>query len=154
MANWTEEEYADFMKRSNKLAKNAGDLFHKIVKDVVNEYPEVPEEKPKKNKYNAQKTVIDGIEFDSKKEAARYAELKLLEKSWAITSLELQVKFILVPKQTGEREASYIADFVYRENGKTIVEDVKSKATKTAVYILKRKLMKWLYPDVEFREVE
>lgn len=94
-------------------------------------------------KYRNKKTEIDGILFDSKKEAARYAELKLLEKAGEIKDLELQPKFELMPKQKGkyrnERNCVYIADFSYFENGEKIVEDVKGK--KTRDYIIKRKLM-------------
>lgn len=91
------------------------------------------------NKYNAKKTYVDGIAFDSKKEAKRYQELKLLERGGVISDIDCQVKFELLPKQDGERAVKYIADFVYKENGQVIVEDVKGK--KTQVYILKRKLM-------------
>ena len=91
------------------------------------------------SKYKNQKTVIDGIAFDSKKEGARYAELQWLAKAGAIRDLRLQVPFELIPKQTGERAVRYIADFVYMENGKMIVEDVKG--VRTDVYKIKKKLM-------------
>lgn len=102
-------------------------------------------------KYSNKKTVIDGIAFDSKKEAGRYLELKLLLKAGQISDLQLQVAYELVPKQKGERAVKYIADFVYIENGKTIVED--AKGFKTEKYIIKRKLFKYKYPECEFREV-
>lgn len=102
-------------------------------------------------KYHSKKTTLNGIKFDSKKEARRYAELRLLEKAGVITDLKLQVKFEIIPKQETERAAHYIADFVYFENGKTIIED--TKGFKTPEYILKRKLMKLKYPNAEFREV-
>lgn len=84
--------------------------------------------------------------FDSKKEFLRYRELKLLEKNRMITGLERQVSFELIPKQVEngrvvERAVKYIADFTYYENGKLVVEDVKSPATRTDVYKIKRKLM-------------
>lgn len=91
------------------------------------------------NKYNAKKTYVDGIAFDSKKEAKRYQELKLLERGGVISDLDCQVKFELIPKQEGERPCYYVADFVYTENGKKVVEDVKG--FRTDVYKLKRKLM-------------
>lgn len=91
------------------------------------------------NKYNNRKTYVDGIAFDSRKEAKRYQELKLLERGGVISDLDYQVKFELIPKQEGERPCYYVADFVYTENGKKVVEDVKGK--RTQVYILKRKLM-------------
>lgn len=93
------------------------------------------------NKYGARKTVIDGIIFDSAAEARRWTELKLAERSGQITSLSRQRKYVLVNKSEYGREISYIADFVYTENGETVVEDVKSKATVTPVYRLKKRLM-------------
>jgi hypothetical protein len=103
-------------------------------------------------KYNNRKTVVFGITFDSKKEALRYKELKLLEDSNIIMNLARQVPFELVPKQNGERAVKYIADFVYInvQTGETIVEDVKG--FKTDVYKIKRKLFKWRYPQYVFVE--
>lgn len=101
-------------------------------------------------KYNSKKTELDGITFASRKEAARYAELKLLEKAGQISGLALQVPFELLPKTKDERGVKYVADFVYRQNGKTVAEDVKG--CKTREYILKRKLFKLIYPEIEFRE--
>lgn len=95
-------------------------------------------------KYNAKKTEIDGILFDSKREAARYVELKEQEKLGFITNLERQVKFQLLPSQkrpdgTTERGSYYYADFCYYRNGEYVVEDVKGHDTD--VYRLKRKMM-------------
>lgn len=106
-------------------------------------------------KYHAKKTELDGITFDSKKEANRYAELKLLERSGAIHNLQRQVRYELIPAQkidgkTVERACHYIADFVYEEDGKTVVEDVKGYRTKE--YVLKRKLMLQVH-GIEVREV-
>ena len=109
----------------------------------------------KPNKYRNLKTVRDGIIFDSRKEADRYTELLLLQRAGVIASLRWQIRFELVPEFGDERAAFYIADFVYidPESGKTIVEDVKSVATKKdKAYILKRKMFKYRYRDVEFRE--
>lgn len=103
------------------------------------------------NKYHARKVVRDGITFDSAKEAKRYSELRILERCGQISNLRLQVPFELIPKNKEERAVKYIADFVYDENGKTIVEDVKGM--KTRDYIIKRKLMKWRYPEIKFKEV-
>jgi len=88
------------------------------------------------NKYNARKTVIDGITFDSIKEANRYQELKLLERAGEISDLQLQVryKFLIngenvrhLPSKTGRkgREISIKVDFQYKEDGQVIIEDVK-----------------------------
>lgn len=106
-------------------------------------------------KYHAKKTELDEITFDSRKEAQRYAELRLLERSGAIHNLQRQVKYELIPAQkkdgkTIERACYYIADFVYEENGKTVVEDVKGYRTKE--YVLKRKLMLQVH-GIEVREV-
>ncbi|KAA0910667.1 DUF1064 domain-containing protein [Pusillimonas sp. ANT_WB101] len=96
------------------------------------------------SKYGNKKTVIDGIEFDSRKEAKRYSELKLLERAGQIDTLSLQPKFELIPKQRNAdgkaiRPWAYVGDFMYRENGKFIVEDVKGM--KTREYIAKSKAM-------------
>ena len=97
------------------------------------------------SKYHNTKTTLDGITFDSKKEATRYAELMLLQRSGLIQNLRLQVPFELIPKQAGERAVRYIADFVYDENGETVVEDTKSEITRAnPTYILKRKLLLWV----------
>ena len=102
------------------------------------------------SKYNAKKTVLDGITFASKKESKRYQELRLLERAGEIQYLELQKVYELIPKQSGERACKYIADFVYMENGKQIVEDVKGKLT--PVYIIKRKLMLHVH-GIKIREI-
>ena len=108
-------------------------------------------------KYNNKKITVDGQVFDSKKESNRYKELRLLEKAGEIKDLRMQVKFTLIPSQrdeaTGkviERECSYKADFVYEEDGETVVEDVKGFRTKE--YIIKRKLMLYQY-GIRIREV-
>ena len=97
-----------------------------------------------KSKYGAVRVrTVDGIEHDSKKEAARWQELNLMLRAKLIEDLQRQVRFELIPKQDGERACTYIADFVYidRKTGEKIVEDVKSPATRTEAYRIKRKLM-------------
>lgn len=106
-------------------------------------------------KYKNKKCLIDGIWFDSMKEGRRYYELLLMKKQGQIEKLELQKKFVLIPVQkmtdgTSERACSYFADFVYKKNGKTVVEDVKGK--KTRDYIIKRKLMKHVH-NIEIQEI-
>ncbi len=98
--------------------------------------------KPKRSKYRNVKTQLDGIWFDSGAEAERYAELKILLQAGKIQDLRLQVKFNLVPG--GRKESvTYVADFVYVENGKQVVEDVKSRSSKRIqAYRIKKKLMK------------
>ena len=109
----------------------------------------------KQNKYKNTKVFYDGKTFDSKKEAKRYYELRLLEKAKEITDLQTQVKFVLIPSQridgkVVERECSYIADFVYKENGETIIED--TKGFKTPEYRIKRKLMLFIH-GIRIKEV-
>lgn len=125
-------------------------------------------------KYNATKVTVDGITFDSRKEANRYCELKLLERGHAISNLELQKKFVLIPAQYApdeqitlksgkvktvkgkclERECAYYCDFCYtlNETGETIVEDTKSEATRTPEYIIKRKLLLYRF-GIQIQEV-
>ena len=106
-------------------------------------------------KYHSQKARLDGQLFDSQKEARRYAELKLLERAGQIRNLRRQIKYELIPAQKihvriAERACSYIADFVYEENGQTVVEDVKGFRTKE--YLIKRKLMLRVH-GIRIREV-
>ncbi len=117
-------------------------------------------------KYRNKKIEVGGIVFDSKKEANRYRELLLLEKAGAISDLQRQVKFLLIPAQREpdtigvrggihigkllEKECAYYADFVYTENGKAVVED--TKGIRTADYIIKRKLMLHVH-GIQIREV-
>jgi hypothetical protein len=94
-------------------------------------------------KYKNVKTKLDGITFDSKKEAKRYEELKMLLKYKEISELELQPKYPLTVN--GVIVSTYIADFRYVKKGfiNYTVEDVKG--VKTPVYRLKKKLMKAIY---------
>lgn len=110
------------------------------------------------SKYNAKKTVVDDIEFDSMKEAERYRELKLLEKGKEIRNLVLQPRFLLQEKfkdkqEKTHRKIEYVADFLYIDkDDKAIVEDVKGMIT--AVYKLKKKMFLYKYDDqYEFREI-
>lgn len=103
-----------------------------------------------KNKYKNKKVEIDGLKFDSKKEANRWNELLVMQKNEEISDLQRQVRIELIPKQKDERACYYIADFVYIQNDKKIVED--TKGFKTPEYIIKRKILKYRYPDVIFIE--
>ena len=109
------------------------------------------------NKYYARKTEIDGIVFDSKHEAERYCELKLMARAGEIRELMLQYPFELIPAQKDEkgrmieRPVCYIADFVYFDrDGNLVVED--AKGMKTEVYKLKRKMMLY-FKGIKIREV-
>ena len=97
---------------------------------------------------------MDGIVFPSKREAARYLELKLLERAGEITGLEVHPVYKLPIKSIGKPHkvtfvGSYIADFAYKEDGKEIVEDCKG--VKTTTYRLKKRLVEALY-GIEVRE--
>lgn len=100
------------------------------------------------SKYRSRKVTRDGMTFDSQKEYRRFCELRLLERAGKVTDLQRQVKFELIPSQriggkVVERACNYIADFVYMENGRKVVED--TKGFKTTDYIIKRKLMLWVH---------
>lgn len=116
------------------------------------------------NKYRAKKTVIDGITFDSKKEAKRYEELRALEYDGKIRELQLQVKYVLIPTQREpdrigaragiirgrviEKECAYIADFTYFDaDGGFHVEDVKGMREGAAysLFKVKKKMMLYFY---------
>lgn len=97
-------------------------------------------------------TTTDG-KFDSKLEYYRWCELVILEKAKKITDLKRQVKFVLIDKSKYGREISYVADFTYIEDGKLIVEDTKSTATKTRLYCLKKRLLAERY-GIVIKEVE
>lgn len=103
----------------------------------------------KESKYHAKKEKVDGIMFASRKEASRYRQLKLMERAKAIQDLSLQVTFPLVKKSKYGREIKYVADFVYYEDGRMVVED--TKGYRTDVYKLKKRLMAELY-GIEIRE--
>ena len=108
-----------------------------------------------RSKYKAKKVTVDGITFDSQKEYRRFRELSLLERAGKITELQRQVKFELIPSQridgkVVERACSYVADFVYMENGKKVVEDTKGFKTKD--YIIKRKLLLKEY-GIQIKEI-
>lgn len=131
----------------------------------------------RRRKYGNTKIMVDGIQFDSKREAARYQQLKLLERAGRITALQTQVKYVLIPTQReasfevyksgpnkGRRkpgkvlecECSYIADFVYTQDGETVVEDVKGyrdpASAGYAKFVIKRKLMLERY-GIRIKEV-
>lgn len=107
------------------------------------------------SKYRAKKTEIDGIKFDSKKEAKRYIALKELEKKGNIEKLTLQPRFLLQEgfRKNGKayRKIEYVADFMYEQDGKLIIEDVKG--IKTDVYKLKQKLFEKRYQDLTIKEI-
>lgn len=130
-----------------------------------------------RRKYGNKKTIVGGKEFDSKKESCRFQELQLLQRSGQIQNLQTQVKYVLIPAQreaifevyksgpnkgrrkTGkviEHECSYVADFVYTQDGETVVEDVKGyrdpSSAAYAKFVIKRKLMLERY-GIQVKEV-
>lgn len=111
-----------------------------------------------KPKYGNKKCEWKGIKFDSIHERDRFIILWREEQDGKITDLNRQVRFQLLPAQKGEdgrvieRPCFYVADFTYRRDGKLVVEDAKSKATKTKEYRLKKKMMLWFH-GVQVREV-
>lgn len=132
---------------------------------IASEELPIPAEKQSgRSKYKATKitvTLPDGTEhtFDSAKEARVYDDLLIRLKAKEISNLRLQVPYELIPKQKltngkTERNVRYIADFVYEEDGITKVVDVKGyrKGTAYAVFVIKRKLMKWVH-GIEITEV-
>lgn len=105
-------------------------------------------------KYHSRKITKDGMTFDSVKEYRRFCELSLLERAGAIADLKRQVKFELIPSQrvdgkVVERPCTYVADFVYQEGGRTVVED--TKGFKTPDYRIKKKLMLYIH-GIQIRE--
>ena len=108
-------------------------------------------------KYKNEEKVVDGIKFDSKLEARRYIQLKLLLRAGEITDLHTQAEYELQPsyKKNGKtiRAIKYIADFVYYDvrEGKTIIED--TKGFRNDVFKLKKKIFEYKYPDLELREI-
>lgn len=124
------------------------------------------------NKYHNEPCVVDGKRFDSRREARRYAELKVLERAGRVTDIRTQVPFELIPVQRAlsnevykrgphkgepkpgcvvESAVKYVADFVYKTvDGKTVVEDVKGRRTKD--YVIKRKLMLYIH-HIKIKEI-
>lgn len=117
-----------------------------------------PRNKANRSKYGNRKCVLDGISFDSIKERNRYCDLKYMLLAGEISDLEVHKPFEL---QEAFRSADgkwvrpiiYEADFVYKDKaGKMIIEDVKSKATKTPAYNIKKKMM--AYRGMIIKEIE
>lgn len=106
----------------------------------------------KPSKYHAQRVDAEDGKFDSKLEFRRWRELKLLERAGVITGLKRQVRILLIPQSKYGREIAYVADFSYREDGKLVIEDTKSEATKTPLYRLKKRLVAEKY-GIEIQEV-
>ncbi len=152
----TMEEYQDYLKRKKEPANKTV----AAVKQTQNKKGggAIPHKQNNtESKYSNKKVLIDGITFDSMKEANRYRELKLLEKVGEISNLVLQPVYVLLNgfEYKGEkiRAIKYIGDFEYREvkTGNKVLEDTKGFKTKD--YLIKVKLLKNKYPDIDFREL-
>lgn len=116
---------------------------------------------PKRNKYGATKTTIDGVTFASKKEANRYCELRLLQRAGEISNLELQPAFklaidgrpVLIRSRgyPNGRQAKYVADFAYWDGEKRVVED--AKGFRTDAYKLKKAIVEAMHPGLRIVEI-
>jgi hypothetical protein len=109
----------------------------------------------KKSKYHSKKVMIDGITFDSQKEANRYCDLLLEQRAGLVDRIELQPSFLLQAgyMDSGKkvRDMYYVADFqVWYKDGRIVVID--TKGFKTQVYRMKKKLFRRKYPDIDFVE--
>ena len=130
-------------------------VYDKLISAQESKYTAEKKVAQRGSKYGNKKAEVNGIVFDSKKEARRWLELDMLAKAGEIQNLQRQVPFLLIPSQSVdgkvvERAVSYVADFVYKQDGKTVVEDTKGHKTKD--YILKRKMLLFFY-GVQIREV-
>lgn len=137
---------ADASQRS--VAGAGGPLPTDCVKSVVG-----ARKTAQARKYHNTPTEADGLRFDSKREAARYAELKFMLRNGVIRDLEIHPRFPLVVH--GQDCGTYVGDFAWidPETGERVVEDVKSAATrKLPVYRLKRRLI-WALYAITVREV-
>lgn len=133
--NWSIAEYNELM-----IKKGKPEL---IVKDI--------EAEEKKSKFNNERVVVDGILFDSKKEAEYYSELKLLKRYGIVTDFKLQPNFVLQPSyyKNGKkiRAINYKADFkVWYKDGR--VEIVDTKGFETQLFKVKKKILEYKYPDI------
>lgn len=94
-------------------------------------------------KYGNRKVQTEEGWFDSQREYKRWGELKLLQSAGKISNLRRQVPYELIPKRGRLRAIKFVADFVYTENGKEVVED--SKGYRNRLYMLKWRLMEWVH---------
>lgn len=107
-------------------------------------------------KYKNKITEVDGIRFDSEKEADYYWQLHWLMREGTVKEVELQPKFVLQPGY--KRDGKKIRPIIYRADFKVTEADghiyyVDTKGMKTPVYLLKKKMLLYRYPDIDFREV-
>lgn len=128
---WKEEDLEAFQRRTEAWRKEGTTRTHLMPgKEIVR----------KRSKYGNKKTEVDGLVFDSQKEASRWNDLKLMERAGEIIDLKRQVNYAL--EINGQLICSYKADFTYRKTGRRelIVED--AKGYRTQIYGIKKKMMK------------
>lgn len=153
-----------------KVIKCKGSTLKRVLEDARHSERAHMTKGSRKNKYKAKKTLINGVVFDSEKEAQRWLDLREQEKQGLISDLRRQVKFVVIPehreaptigKRGGvkkgkiiERECAYIADFVYIKDGQKIVEDVKGYrgGGAYAVFKIKKKLMLHVW-GIQIKEI-
>ncbi|WP_249323475.1 DUF1064 domain-containing protein [Wansuia hejianensis] len=133
---WSEEEYEEFLERKGTYIQSKS---------------------KKKNKYRNIKTQVDGITFDSKKEAEYYCKLKLLKQAGEIKDFGLQPRYELQPtfrkNGTTYRAITYVADFIITNlDGTTEVVDIKG--VETQVFKIKQKLFEYMYPDLSLKVIK
>lgn len=121
---WTTEQYQDFIGK----------------------------QKPKKNKYNAQRTKVDGILFDSKKEADYYVGLKMLLRAGEIKGFARQAEFVVIEGDDETAPTKYKADFVVFRNDGT-AEIIDTKGVETEVFKIKMKALREKMPKLEVKKV-
>lgn len=107
-------------------------------------------------KYGNAITEVDGIRFDSRKEAKYYADLLWLQRTGVIKSIESQPELELQPSY--EREGKKIRPIIYQADFKVTEADghvyyVDTKGMRTQVYLIKKKMLLYRYPDIDFREI-
>lgn len=133
---WSEEQYTDWLEKQGEISFGR---------------------KAKKSKYNNVKTTVDGITFDSKKEAEYYCMLKILKQAGEIKDFGLQPRYELQPpfEKNGQkyRAITYVADFVIVNlDGTTEVIDVKG--VETQVFKIKKKMFEYQYPELSLKIVK
>ena len=105
------------------------------------------EDKGKRSKYGNRKTTTEEGKFDSQREYRRFKALKIMERAGIIQDVKHHVTFVIVDAvcypsiDKNQTARKYEADFTYMKDGKLVVEDVKSEATITPLYELKKQLM-------------
>ncbi len=140
MGNWTQKDI-------NRLQSKGFKVKETNTKGIM---PTVKASELEK-KYGNIRCEYDNLKFQSRKECDRYKELRVLESAGKISGLKTQVKYLLITEKSLKYTLSYIADFVYLENGSLVVEDVKAFNKISGEYILSQKfkqkmrLMKNLY---------